>query len=286
MTQAASRPLLSWTASGTAAAGLLAALGLALAAEGDPGESRGDRVQPIVLTLAGPEAVAAIPTPPPEVATEAPDQPELSETQPPLPTPITDTAPPVIRDLPEVAAPLAEPLPTPAADIPAADLPISDPPAKPQLPKQAQKKPDPKPVAKTKPKTQKAKPKAADQGAVASTAGDAGQTKTATRSDGVKTSTADTGALKKRWGSAIRKRIEARKSYPAAANGAKGSVTLRLTISRAGALQGVSVAKSSGNAALDQAAVKAAKSVKSYPAAPKGMAEPSYSFTLPMTYSG
>lgn len=272
MTFAAARQVLNWTASGAAAAGLLVAVGFALVL-GDPGESRGEVVQPIILTLAGPEAVAAIPSPPPEVATEAPEPPAPAKAEPPLPIPMAETPPPAIPDQPEITSPVAEPPPAP----------VSDPPPIPEPPAQAAKKPDAKPKPDPKPK-KKAKP--ADQGAVASPAGDAGQTKTATRSDGVKTSKADTGALIKRWGSAIRKKIEARKSYPAAAKGAKGKVMLRLTISRTGALLGVSVVKSSGNAALDQAAVKAAKSVKSYPAAPKGMAEPSYSFTLPMSFAG
>ncbi|MBN2631673.1 MAG: energy transducer TonB [Rhodobacteraceae bacterium] len=91
--------------------------------------------------------------------------------------------------------------------------------------------------------------------------------------------------MKADWGAAIRARIERRKSYPAAAKGASGKVSLRLSISRAGQLTGASVAASSGNAALDQAALRAVRSAGRFPAAPKGLTDASYSFTLPITFS-
>jgi protein TonB len=95
-----------------------------------------------------------------------------------------------------------------------------------------------------------------------------------------------------RWASTIRKRIEARKAYPAAAKGAQGTVTVmvrltvtvRLTVSRAGQLLGVAVVQSSGVAALDKAAVRAVQTAR-FPAAPEGMADDSASFALPMKFA-
>lgn len=59
---------------------------------------------------------------------------------------------------------------------------------------------------------------------------------------------------------------------------------VRITLAASGKLVGVSVAASSGNAALDAAAVKAVQAAGKFPAAPKGLADATYSFTLPMTF--
>ncbi len=91
--------------------------------------------------------------------------------------------------------------------------------------------------------------------------------------------------LKASWGAAIRKRIERRKSYPASAQGASGTVGLLLTVTRGGALQGVSVARSSGTAALDAAAVRAVTAAGRFPAAPAALVEPHYSLALSVTFS-
>lgn len=90
--------------------------------------------------------------------------------------------------------------------------------------------------------------------------------------------------LKSSWGAAIRARVEKRKRHPGTARGASGTVTVRLTVTRAGALAAVSVARSSGHAALDNAAVKAVQSAAGFPAAPKGLNDASYTFTLPMAF--
>lgn len=91
--------------------------------------------------------------------------------------------------------------------------------------------------------------------------------------------------LKSSWGASIRSRIERRKAYPAAARGASGTVTVRLTVTRSGQLGGVSVVSSSGHPALDQAALNAVQSAATFPAAPKGLADASYTFTLPMKFA-
>jgi protein TonB len=87
------------------------------------------------------------------------------------------------------------------------------------------------------------------------------------------------------WGAKIRARIEKRKRYPLAADGASGTVTVRLTITRSGALADLSIAASSGNAALDEAAIKAVRAAGRFPAAPEGLPEDSTTFTLPMRFA-
>ena len=77
----------------------------------------------------------------------------------------------------------------------------------------------------------------------------------------------------------------AAKSDPAASAGeAPGTVKVRLEIAASGALLAVGIAQSSGQAALDAAALKAVKSAAPFARAPKGLSEPSYSFSLPITF--
>jgi protein TonB len=86
------------------------------------------------------------------------------------------------------------------------------------------------------------------------------------------------------WGAKIRARIERRKDYPAAADGASGKVTLALVVGRDGRLVGVDIAASSGNAALDHAALKAVERAGRFPAAPRALTEARYSFALSVSF--
>jgi len=194
-----------------------------------------------------------------------------------------------LPDLPQVAdiAPQAEvsvPNPAPAAEsVPTAKpAPATRPKPRPK----AKADPSPKPTAKTQDRPRKPKPAAAGQAAQkaagsgdGATAGDSGTARAATLSK------AKVNDLKAGWGAAIRARIERRKRYPSGARGASSTVTVRLTVSRAGALAGVSVARSSGHPALDQAAVAAVRAAAGFPAAPMGLGDASYSFTLPMAFA-
>jgi len=87
------------------------------------------------------------------------------------------------------------------------------------------------------------------------------------------------------WGGELRATIERRKRYPAGARGVSGTVTVRLSMGRDGRLQGVSVARSSGNSLLDRAALEAVRSARRFPAAPRGLTRPSYVFSLPMQFA-
>ncbi len=91
--------------------------------------------------------------------------------------------------------------------------------------------------------------------------------------------------LRAEWGASIRARIERRKSYPSAAGRASGAVGVRIVVGRDGRFGGVSLTTSSGNAALDQAALQAVQRAGRFPAAPKGLGNASYSFTLTMRFS-
>lgn len=86
--------------------------------------------------------------------------------------------------------------------------------------------------------------------------------------------------LRAQWGGAIRTRIERRMR----ASRSTGTVTLNVQIARDGTLIGVALAKSSGDGALDSNAVRAAQSQGRFPAAPTGLTEASYTFTLPLVF--
>ncbi len=194
--------------------------------------------------------------------------PKAHDTPPNLPA-ASDATP--LAALPDMA--LDRPL-TDAA--PKADVTLPVPTARPKA-RPMEKKATAEPVKKPKAPAQTGQ-KAAGAGKGAH-AGEGGTAKAATQSQ------AKVNDLKAEWGASIRASIERRKRYPAGAKGASGKVTVRLNVTRAGGLTGVSVARSSGHAALDQAAIAAVRAAGAFPAAPKGLTDASYSFTLPMSFS-
>ncbi|MCU0901614.1 MAG: energy transducer TonB [Cypionkella sp.] len=231
---------------------------------------------------------------------------ELAAPEAPAPAPPVPLAAPVLA-APDLALPhMAEaPLAAEVSLPPPAPEPAPQPELAPDHPPQPKVRPEPRPrdLARPKPAPEpKAQPQPREAAKPAATAprqtASAGQAAQRAAGTGGGAQAGDSGSaqaatlskarvndLKAGWGATIRARIERRKSYPAAARGASGSVTVRLTVSRTGQLAGVSVAKSSGNAALDQAALRAVQAAGSFPAAPKGLTDASYAFTLPMKFS-
>ncbi|PTV97574.1 protein TonB [Rhodobacter aestuarii] len=92
-------------------------------------------------------------------------------------------------------------------------------------------------------------------------------------------------SLLRQWGAELRARIERRKSYPKAAGRASGRVVVQVTVGRDGRLIAAQVARSSGHAALDTAALSAVKRAGRFPAAPKGLSKPSYGFAVPISFA-
>lgn len=246
---------------------------------------------------------------PPEVPepVEAPDMPEtaaLNEPEvPPLEQPERPVAPaaPMAPAAPGLAVPQSDSLPDASVTAPPPPPPVQRPdpdpelerlgetrpqvrPERPDPPKQQpRREPAPKKQAKKADKPKQAAASSAAQRAAGqgqgTNAGNARQTQAATLSAG------QIQSLTARWGAQVRRQIERRKRYPSAARGASGTVTVRLTVGRNGSLQGVGLARSSGNAALDQAAVRAVQSAGRFAAAPKGLTKASYTFTLQMRFN-
>lgn len=216
----------------------------------------------------------------------------------PAPTPFDITPPESRAPEPEVEAepdPAPEPeveIEAPVPDIPEAapvPVPVKPAPPKPTKPKRAKPKPaKPKPAKPAVAKARTSKTNAAGQPTGGPSTGGqraAGRGGGTRAGDGGAVRAAQEKDLRRSWGVAIRARIDRRKSYPPAAGRAKGTVTLRLTVGRGGQLAAVSVARSSGNPALDQAALAAVRRAAPFPAAPAGLGKSSYNFVLPINFA-
>lgn len=239
--------------------------------------------QPQIVMAAMPALLAPAPTP--DLAAMPPaDAPPLVAPAPePAPEPASLSVPPA---LPIPALPAAEPpppAPEPLAAAPAAPAPKPKP--KPQKAKAAaaakdSAKADPAPTpAKAKP-AQKAAQKAAQKSAEKPTQKAAAQAAPAPSASGV--SAGEAKALKADWGAKVRARINRKVALPA--DSTPGTVKVRLEIAASGKLLAVGIAQSSGQPALDAAAIKAVKAAAPFARAPKGLGEPSYSFSLPITF--
>ena len=226
--------------------------------------------QPVLTMAAAPAlvtpALAAPSTPVVPVAAPMPEPASLASA---MPTALPAAEPP---------PPMPEPMPEPVAQKPAAPAPKA---IKPKAPAPvAEAPPETKPVTKTakaevpaKPVHQAAEPAAAPAPQPAA--------QSAAKSDPA-ASAGEAKALKADWGSKVRARINRKVALPA--DSAPGTVKVRLEIAASGALLAVGIAQSSGQAALDAAALKAVKSAAPFARAPKGLSEPSYSFSLPITF--
>ena len=77
------------------------------------------------------------------------------------------------------------------------------------------------------------------------------------------------------WSAAIQSRIARQQRYPRGDHG-EGRVRVAMVIQRSGALSEVGIAQSSGQAALDRAAVQAVRRAAPFPPAPEGLSDDWY----------
>lgn len=232
--------------------------------------------------------------PAPQVA--RPDRPRVPVDPRPVPPPMPRTAPPLADApaLPSVvadsgAAPLAPEAPAPVAvSRPTATMKPATPaaPSTPELSEAretaalpAPAKPEARPQRQTRPSAAAAPAQKSAGSGGAKQAGTGGRADTATLSTGQRRSLMNT------WGARIRTRIERRKQHPRGVRGG-GRVVLNLQVGRNGDLKSVAVRQSSGNAQLDAAAVRAVRRAGRFPAAPDGLRDPVYRFSLPIRFNG
>ena len=228
--------------------------------------------QPVLAMAAAP----ALATPP----LAAPSSPVVPVAAPmPEPASLASVMPAALPTA-EPPPPMPEPISEPVAQKPAAPAP------KAIKPKAAAPAPVAEAPPETKPKTKTAKaevPAQPVQKAAEPAAAPVPQpaAQSTAKSDPA-ASAGEAKALKADWGSKVRARINRKVALPA--DSAPGTVKVRLDIAASGALLSVGIAQSSGQAALDAAALKAVKSAAPFARAPRGLSEPSYSFSLPITF--
>lgn len=205
----------------------------------------------------------------PSIPEPSPDTPSTDTAVPPAPEAIAPPPSMQAPPLPDAAPPPPEPEPTVRVN------PDLHPKARP-APK-ADPTPTPKPQPKREPKPA---PVPAAQAAGKGGGGAVGQAGEA------QAGTADSAGMQDAltaWGADIRARIERKKTYPRAADGATGVVTLVITVTPQGGLGSVSVAVSSGNAVLDAAAVQAVQAAR-LPKGPAGIDPAGHSFRFRLRY--
>lgn len=96
-------------------------------------------------------------------------------------------------------------------------------------------------------------------------------------------SAARVASARETWGARIRNRIERAKLYPAGRR-QEVQATVALQVSRDGRLASLSLARSSGIASFDQAALQAVRRAGRFPAAPRELTEAAYSFTVTLAF--
>lgn len=209
---------------------------------------------------------------PPTAIGNAPTQPQIIP--PPVPNPQSAIDPVVQKPpLPRAVSPRPTP-PSPDALALADTTPPIAPPAPPAP------KPTPKPKAKkTKPPPAPATPQRASGGGQSTKPQSGRSGKDATQS----TNAATRNALRASWGAKIQRKVLRRLIYPRSASGS-GAARVALTIDRGGRLTGLRLAKSSGVAAFDQAALNAVRRAGRFAKAPGALTDPSYTFSMSLTF--
>ncbi len=262
--------------------------------EATPTEHVVERVQPDVehAPVETPETVEAEPVERPEEAVPETTTAELTEVKPEdtvsedtsaesvaeiVPERVEEVIPDLVEaPLPEVA--MAVPTPRPDTVEPVEEVKPKPPkPTKAETPKPA--KPEPaKPAKKAAPQPA-AKPAPPASAASRKSAADA-PTTAAPKSAGAKGS----GMSAARWQSRVNKHLNRFKRFPRGASVA-GIVSVRFAIDPGGAVLSVSVAGSSGDPALDEAAIDMVRRASPVPAPPPEIAKPRMSLTVPVRFS-
>ncbi|CAO3381919.1 energy transducer TonB family protein [Azospirillum argentinense] len=256
--QPARRPLGALALSGTLHAGVLAVLlSAAGAAPGTVAEETGaislnDTITPVIeVMLVAAEADSG---PPPAAAPEAAPKPESEPQQDPVPEPELEPEPEVAPEpVPPVPEPTPDPAPKPPLPPPPKPLPKPKPPvtAAPKPPAAPAAVPSPSPTTETGPGRASAEPVSASRGAVV-----------------------DYGAQVWAW-------IGRHKPEKVVGG---GQVTVKLTLGTAGEVLDAAILTSSGDAALDRAALAAVRKASPFPAPPPDLTAEDRVFSVPFLF--
>ncbi|WP_116599717.1 energy transducer TonB [Primorskyibacter marinus] len=97
-----------------------------------------------------------------------------------------------------------------------------------------------------------------------------------------RSSAAQIASAKARWSAQLRQRIARAQRYPRGTR-ATGTVVVKLKVTRQGRVVGASIARGSGDATLDQAALRAVNRAR-LPAAPSELTDAAYFFQIPLAF--
>ncbi|WP_454020582.1 energy transducer TonB family protein [Azospirillum sp. Marseille-Q6669] len=265
--QPARRPLGALALSGTLHAGVLAVLlSAAGAAPGTVTEETGavslnEAITPVIeVMLVASEADSG---PPPAAEPEPESEPESEPRQDPVPEPATEPEPEVA---PEPAPPEVEPTPEPAPEP--APEPPPPPPPKP-LPK-------PKPPVKVVPKPQAAPGPSPSPTPSAETGTGTGRNAAAA----VEAVSASRGAMVD-YGAQVWAWIGRHKPEKVVGG---GQAIVKLTLGTAGEVLDASILTSSGDEALDRAALAAVRKASPFPLPPPGLTAEDRVFSVPFLF--
>ncbi len=224
-----------------------------------------DSVETERLETAEPESMEPVETEPVEPDTTTPDRAPQ------------ETVEEVIPDLVEAPLPeVAMALPTPKPDIVEAE-PEPKPAPKPFAKKPVEKKPAPEKPVRKEAKKKPAQPAAA---AAQASANDAPKKAAPRPTEGAKSS----GESPARWQSRVNAHLNRFKRYPAGER-ETGQAAVRFSIDASGRVLSAALARSSGNAALDRAAVEMVRRASPVPAPPPAIAKSRMSLTVPVRFS-
>jgi len=87
------------------------------------------------------------------------------------------------------------------------------------------------------------------------------------------------------WERQLRRALANAQRYPRAAKGATGDVTVHFYVSAAGSLSGLRIVASSGNAALDQAALDTVTRAAPFPPLPQGLGSARHAVRVPLGFT-
>ncbi len=245
--------------------------------------------QPATAASGEPPPAVMIDLAPLSVASDAPPQdvapgPQMTEAQP-------DTPPePQERPTPEEPEPPPERAPKPDVEVP--ELPKADDaaamltpppePAKPEPPKETERKPV-KPPAKKK--VERRKPRqSADHAAPRTSAPPTASAQRAERAAAPSHGAGASAAAAASWRSALMAHLNRYKRFPSGA-GRGGVVMVAFTINRSGQVTGSRLLRSSGDSALDAEAVSLPRRASPVPAPPPGTGGASIGLAVPIRFS-
>ncbi len=202
-------------------------------------------------------------------------------------TPVAQPAPDITTDPaiitqpapPPVARPGVQALMPPAA-IQAPNVDSTPPPPPVQ---QAAPAPQTEPLPATRPKARPAQAAAPSPAKQAAGQGQTAAKGTAGAAQTQSQAPAQSTALRAEWGARIHRKIQRNMIFPRG-NSAGGTAKLALSVSRTGQLRAVRLIRSSGDADIDQAAIRAVQRAGRFAAAPKGLGDDAYDFSLSLSF--